>query len=179
MFRRWVRHLPSVPKGILRHRVLKLLNEKPMSGSEIMEEIQKETGGRWKPSPGSVYPLLAWLQDNGYTVEVPTEETGIKRYTLTEQGEIFFQEQIRFKERLLKKLEFLAPPFFSGFLSGSHAQKFRVIREPERRFIKALFNFRRTLEQNLTDQAIEEAGDFLNSAAERIEDFCKRLTEGN
>ena len=144
-----------------------------------MEEIQKETGGRWKPSPGSVYPLLAWLQDNGYTVEVPTEETGIKRYTLTEQGEIFFQEQIRFKERLLKKLEFLAPPFFSGFLSGSHAQKFRVIREPERRFIRALFNFRRTLEQNLTDQAIEEAGDFLNSAAERIEDFCKRLTEGN
>jgi len=159
--------------------VLKLLKEKPMSGSEIMEEIEKETGGRWKPSPGSVYPLLAWLQDNGHTKEIPTEETGIKRYILTEQGEKFFQEQIKFKERLLKKLEFLAPPFFSGFLFSSRTQKLRVIREPERRFIRALFNFRRTLEENLTDQAIEEAGDFLNSTAEKIEELCKRLKEGN
>ena len=45
-----------------------------MSGSEIMEELEKRTGGRWKPSPGSVYPLLAWLLESGYTEEVPKEK---------------------------------------------------------------------------------------------------------
>lgn len=99
-FRRWIRHIASVPKGFLRYYVLKLLKEKPMSGSEMMEEIEKETDGRGKPSPGSVYPLLAWLQDNGYTKEIHVEETGVKRYMLTEQGEKFFEEQTRLKEKL-------------------------------------------------------------------------------
>ncbi|RLI42575.1 hypothetical protein DRO59_03770 [Candidatus Bathyarchaeota archaeon] len=53
-FRHWIRHTASVPKGFLRYYVLKMLKEKPMSGSEIMREIERETGGRWKPSPGSV-----------------------------------------------------------------------------------------------------------------------------
>ena len=114
-FKHWTRHTASVPKGFLRYCVLKLLKEKPMSGSEIMEEIEKETDGRWKPSPGSIYPLLAWLQDNGYTKEKPTEESGIKRYTLTEQGEKFFEKQVKLKEKLQQKLEFLAPAFLFTF----------------------------------------------------------------
>jgi len=176
--RRWLRHTASVPKGLLRYFVLKLLREKPMSGSEIMKEIETETDGRWKPSPGSVYPLLAWLQDDGYTKELPRKESGIKHYTLTEKGEKFFDEQTKFKERLQKKLEFLAPPFFSGFWFSSHTQKLREIREPDRRFIRALFNLRRTLEENLTDQALKEVGEFLNSTAEKIEEISKRLREG-
>ena len=60
----WLRHNAMVPKGFLRYHVLEALNQKAMSGSELMDEIQKHTGGNWKPSPGSIYPLLAWLQDN-------------------------------------------------------------------------------------------------------------------
>ena len=48
--RNWLRHNAMVPKGFLRHQVLAALNEKAMSGSELMEEIQKSTGGNWKPS---------------------------------------------------------------------------------------------------------------------------------
>ncbi|MCS7136732.1 MAG: PadR family transcriptional regulator, partial [Aigarchaeota archaeon] len=70
-FRHWLRHMAAVPKGFLRLQVLELLNEKPMSGSEIMSEVERRTNGCWRPSPGSVYPLLAWLQDNGYVREVP------------------------------------------------------------------------------------------------------------
>jgi len=44
-----------VPKGFLRYQVLRLLKEKPMSGSEIMSEIEEETDGNWRPSPGSIY----------------------------------------------------------------------------------------------------------------------------
>ena len=149
-----------------------------MSGSEIMEEIEKETGGRWKPSPGSVYPLLAWLQDNGYTKEIPTKETGMKRYMLTEQGEKFFGEEIKLKEKLQKKLEFLVPQLFSGFWFHPHREKLQEIQEPVKRFITALFNLRRTLEENLTDQTLKEVGEFLNNTAENIEKMNRRL-EGN
>jgi len=99
--------MASVPKGFLRYYVLRLLNEKPMSGSEIMNEIAKRTDGHWKPSPGSIYPLIAWLQDKGYAKEVPEQEAGIKRYTLTDQGKMFLQEHIKRKEKLLKDLDFL------------------------------------------------------------------------
>jgi DNA-binding PadR family transcriptional regulator len=178
LLRRLLRHTASVPKGFLRYHVLKLLREKPMSGSEIMETIEKATDGRWKPSPGSVYPLLAWLQDNGYTKEIPTEESGIKRYMLTEKGENFFEEQTKFKEKLLKRLEFLAPPFLSGHWFSAHPDKLREIREPERRFVRALFNLRRMLEKNLTEQAVMEVANFLDSAAEKMEEISSRLKEG-
>jgi len=58
--------MAKVPKGFLRHYVLKLLDEQPMSGSEIMTTISKRTEERWEPSPGSVYPLLSWLNDSSY-----------------------------------------------------------------------------------------------------------------
>jgi len=178
-FKRWIRHTASVPKGFLRYYVLKLLKEKPMSGSKIMEEIERETGGHWKPSPGSIYPLLAWLQDNGYTKEIPTEESGIKRYKLTEQGENFFEEQVKLKERVQKKLEFLAPPFFGGFWFNSHPEKLRELREPVKRFARALFNLRITLQENFTEQALKEVEGFLNSTSEKIEEISKKLREEN
>ncbi|MCR6692088.1 MAG: PadR family transcriptional regulator, partial [archaeon YNP-LCB-003-016] len=91
--RHWARHMATVPKGFLRYQVLELLNEKPLSGSEIMSEIEKLTNGCWKPSPGSIYPLLSWLQDDGYIQGVPTEESGMKRYMLTEKGRKLLEEQ--------------------------------------------------------------------------------------
>ena len=148
-----------------------------MSGSEIMEEIEGETGGRWKPSPGSVYPLLAWLQDNGYTKELPKEEGGIKRYMLTEQGEKLFEEQVKLREKLRKKLEFLAPSFVSGFWFSSHGERLREIREPVTRFIGAIIDLRTALEENLTTQALTEVGEFLNSTSEKVEEMSKNLRE--
>jgi DNA-binding PadR family transcriptional regulator len=83
--RNWMRHTAMVPKGFIRYHVLEALNEKPMSGSELMDQIEKHTGGTWKPSPGSIYPLLSYLQDNGYIKELPTDN-GLKRYELTLTG---------------------------------------------------------------------------------------------
>ena len=59
----------GVPRGLLRFLVLKFLVERPMSGAEIVGKIARETGGKWKPSPGSIYPLLATLQEKGFTRE--------------------------------------------------------------------------------------------------------------
>jgi hypothetical protein len=54
MFRHWMRHTAMVPKGFLRFCVLKLLSEKPMAGSETMQEIENTRRGRkpcWKRQP--------------------------------------------------------------------------------------------------------------------------------
>ena len=88
-----------VPKGFIRYRVLESLNEKPMSGSEIMTDIEGQTGGFWKPSPGSIYPLLSWLQDNGHVKELPMEN-GLKRYELTEKGKKLLFEQRKIRKHL-------------------------------------------------------------------------------
>ena len=146
-----------------------------MSGSEIIEIIRNVTDGRWEPSPGSIYPLLSWLKENGYAEEVPTEESGIKRYRLTEKGEKLFEEHVKFKEKLQNKLEFLAPPIISAFWLSAHPEKLRAVREPEKRLVRALFNLRRALEKNFREEVIKEVGEFLNNIAERIEEFNKRI----
>ena len=176
--RRWLRHTASVPKGFLKYCVVKFLKEKSMSGSEIIEIIRNSTDGRWEPSPGSIYPLLSWLKENGYAEEVPTEESGIKRYRLTEKGEKLFEEHVKFKEKLQNKLELLAPPIISAFWLSAHPEKLRSVRKPEKRLVRALFNLRRALEKNFTEEAIREVGEFLDNTAERIEELNKRIERG-
>ncbi len=51
--------------GGMRYYVLWLLSRNPLRGSEIMSEIQRQTFGWWKPSPGTIYPLLGTLQSEG------------------------------------------------------------------------------------------------------------------
>ena len=65
-----------------------------MSGTEIAEQIYEQTGGRWKPSSGSIYPLLAWMLNKGFTKESIKGEEGLKRYTFTDEGSKFLNKQI-------------------------------------------------------------------------------------
>jgi DNA-binding PadR family transcriptional regulator len=176
-FRRLLRHTASVPKGFLRHYVLNLLREKPMSGSELMDKIEEQTGGRWKPSPGSLYPLLAWFRDRGYTEALPRETDGMKRYKLTEQGKQFFEEQAEFGGKLQRKLEFLTPWIFGGFGIGPHSEKMREIREPLRRFMKAFHDLRRTLQENLTEENVKTVENFLSETIEKLEELREGFTK--
>ena len=92
-----MRRMAIVPKGFIRFQVLELLGEKPMSGSELMSEIEDRTGGLWRPSPGSIYPLLTWLLDEGYVRETPPEGNGMKRYALTDKGKMLLEEEKKIK----------------------------------------------------------------------------------
>ena len=55
----------GVVRGMLPFYVLSLLREAPRYGTELMRMIESATGGTWKPSPGSLYPLLKRLEDEG------------------------------------------------------------------------------------------------------------------
>ncbi len=75
---------PRMGRGDVRAAVLALLAEKPMHGYQIISEISERSGGAWKPSPGSVYPTLQLLADEGLITAA--EEGGRKTYSLTPEG---------------------------------------------------------------------------------------------
>lgn len=71
-------------RGDIRTAVLRLLTESPMHGYQIIQELSSRSGGAWSPSPGSVYPTLQMLADEGLIV---AEETGGKKvFSLTDAG---------------------------------------------------------------------------------------------
>lgn len=75
---------PRQRKGDVRAAVLALLAEQPMHGYQIITELAERSQGAWRPSPGSVYPTLQQLQDEGL---VTVAETGGRRtFTLTDAG---------------------------------------------------------------------------------------------
>jgi DNA-binding PadR family transcriptional regulator len=78
------------PRGDVRAALLLVLAEEPMSGYALMQEIESRSEGVWRPSPGSVYPTLAQLEDEGL---VRTEdEGGRKRYVLTDEGRAYVDD---------------------------------------------------------------------------------------
>jgi DNA-binding PadR family transcriptional regulator len=68
----------------VRLAVLALLHERPMHGYEMIQELEQRTGGIWRPSPGSVYPTLQMLEDEGLILA--EESGGRKRFVLTDTG---------------------------------------------------------------------------------------------
>ncbi|HET6533145.1 MAG TPA: PadR family transcriptional regulator [Actinoplanes sp.] len=68
----------------VRPAILALLLERPMHGYEMIQELATRTNGIWRPSPGSIYPTLQLLEDEGL-IEV-TAEGGRKSYRLTDAG---------------------------------------------------------------------------------------------
>jgi DNA-binding PadR family transcriptional regulator len=73
-----------VPKGNVRGLLLAALLDGPAHGYELMRRLEEKAGGRWRPSPGSVYPLLQLLEDEGLVASLDSD--GRKVYELTGQG---------------------------------------------------------------------------------------------
>ena len=71
-------------QGDLRLVILRLLEEKPRHGYEIIKELEERSGGRYAPSPGTVYPTLTMLEEMGHATS--TEEGGRKVYAITDDG---------------------------------------------------------------------------------------------
>jgi len=77
-------------RGNVRAGILALLAEQPRNGYQIMQELEQRSRGMWRPSPGSVYPALQQLEDEGL---VKAEEAGGGRvFALTERGRAHVKE---------------------------------------------------------------------------------------
>src|SRR5262245_10929630 len=73
-----------VRRGEVRGLILAALRDKPMHGYELIQELEARSGGRWRPSAGSVYPTLQQLADEGLVTG--EEVDGRRTYTLTDAG---------------------------------------------------------------------------------------------
>jgi DNA-binding PadR family transcriptional regulator len=71
-------------RGDVRVALLLLLAEEPRNGYQLMQTIEDRSGGRWRPSPGSVYPTLAQLEDEGLIQS--TDREGAKLFEITDAG---------------------------------------------------------------------------------------------
>jgi DNA-binding PadR family transcriptional regulator len=79
-----------VRRGDVRAAALLLLEEEPRNGYQLMQEIEERSGGMWRPSPGSVYPALSQLEDEGLVRG--QEAAGRRAFTLTDEGRAYVEE---------------------------------------------------------------------------------------
>ena len=78
-------------RGDIRTAALLLLAEEPRNGYQIMQEVEQRSDGVWRPSPGSVYPALQQLEDEGLIRS--QESDGRKLFALTDAGQTYVQER--------------------------------------------------------------------------------------
>ncbi|HSE08670.1 MAG TPA: PadR family transcriptional regulator [Nocardioidaceae bacterium] len=77
-------------RGDVRAAILDVLSSQPLNGYQIIQQIAERTGGAWKPSPGSVYPTLQQLEDEGLVEG--TDGEGRRLLQLTEEGQRYVAE---------------------------------------------------------------------------------------
>jgi DNA-binding PadR family transcriptional regulator len=106
-------------RGDIRTAALLLLDEEPRNGYQIMQEVEERSEGVWRPSPGSVYPALQQLEDEGL---IRSEEIdGRKLFRLTADGEAYVRERGEDKR---------APwELMSDDISGQAAELGKLVRE--------------------------------------------------
>jgi len=77
-------------RGDLKYVILAFLKEEPMHGYEIIRRLEEDSGGTYSPSPGSIYPTLQMLEDQGFVVS--EQEDGKKVYRITDEGSAFLDK---------------------------------------------------------------------------------------
>jgi DNA-binding PadR family transcriptional regulator len=142
-----------------------MLNEKPMSGAEIIREMEDKTSMRWKPSPGSVYPLLSWLLDSGYTKELTDSEAGVRRYELTEEGKKFLEEDKQRRDQN-KGARFFGQQFEEW--DGPMPDEARELVDSWRKMRKVGYALRRKLRDEYSDSLAAEAKKLVDDFVEKM-----------
>jgi DNA-binding PadR family transcriptional regulator len=108
-------------QGDLKYVVLRLLDEKPRHGYEIIKELEERFGGAYAPSPGTVYPTLALLEDLGYA-RARTEEGGRKVFEITDEGRAYLAENRSTVEDIFERIASFGTSFFAGpMMDVNHA----------------------------------------------------------
>jgi DNA-binding PadR family transcriptional regulator len=100
-------------QGDLRLIILKLIEEKPRHGYEIIKAIEESLGGAYAPSPGVVYPTLTLLEDLGH-LALSAEEGGKKLYAMTDSGRAFLAENAEAVAAVMRRLDAARARFGGG-----------------------------------------------------------------
>ena len=156
MLEEWVQRVGSaVPRGFSRYYILELLKKQPHTGKEIINSAIEESDGKWKPSPGLIYPLLGRLLDEGLIEEA---ENG--KYTISKKGEDTIGDLEAFSKIVKNQLETV--------FRVSNIGKFMVMDILER--VTILGNLLSSNVTNMTNHEIEKYTKFLESELKKIKE---------
>ena len=157
MFEEWAQRVGSaIPRGFSRYYILQLLQKQPHTGKEIIDSAVEESGGKWKPSPGLIYPLLGRLLDEGLI-----EETDNGNYSISKKGQDTIGDLETFRNNITKQLE-------TVFRVGNIG-KFMAMDVLER--VTVLGNLLSSNVNNMTNHEIEKYKKFLESELEKIKEM--------
>ena len=144
-------------QGDLKLVILRLLEEKPRHGYEIIKDLEERSGGRYAPSPGTVYPTLTLLEEMGYAAS--TEEGGRKTYSITEAGKKYLSDNQTTVDDVFERLSELGASIFGDAVRPAH----EAMGALGRAYWKA------TIRRPATPEAITKVAEILRRAASELE----------
>ncbi len=106
-------------QGGLKFVILRLLDEKPRHGYEIIKELEERSGGRYTPSPGTVYPTLTMLEEMGFA-SAAVEEGGKKVYSITDAGRAHLAENKGAVDEVIDRLAQVGASIFGEQMRPAH-----------------------------------------------------------
>jgi DNA-binding PadR family transcriptional regulator len=142
--------------GDMKYVILKLLKDKPRHGYEVMKELEDQMQGCYSPSPGTVYPTLQWLEDEGLVRSRDVD--GKKIYEITDAGLKFLEEHKDTVEDIFERLR----DALDQALGGSMAD----LNQALGRLVKTVY---RTGWKTREDEVRKKVADVLRRAAEEVE----------
>ncbi|MCK5774019.1 MAG: PadR family transcriptional regulator [Thermoplasmata archaeon] len=172
---RFLQKVATVPKGFLRFYILKLLNEGSKSGSEIVQEIDNQTEGLWKPSPGSIYPLLSRLNDKAYIQEIERDGSGLKRYILTEKGELLLDEMANNRGEMRKFEASMLPLFIGSFEPGAHPKEIIELNRSVGNLLTGYWDLLDALRERYSHDIVEEAITAVDQAVRSMDELVGKF----
>ena len=144
-------------QGDLKLVILRLLEEKPRHGYEIIKDLEERSGGRYAPSPGTVYPTLTLLEEMGYAAS--TEEGGRKTYSITDAGKKYLSDNQTTVDDVFERLSELGASIFGDAVRPAH----EAMGELGRAYWKA------TIRRPATPETITKVAEILRKAAADLE----------
>jgi DNA-binding PadR family transcriptional regulator len=111
--------------GDMKYVILKLLRDKPMHGYEVMKALEEETNGCYTPSPGTVYPTLQWLEDEGLVKA--DDADGKKVYGITDAGRAFLEENKSTVDDIFERVTDTIEQFVGGPMPEMNKAVGRII----------------------------------------------------
>lgn len=168
LMKKWVKQTARVPRGYLRFQVMMMLRNRPMSGSEIVYQIEQETDGEYRPGSGSIYPVLKKLHKDGFTEKLPFED-GVQRYYLTERGSSFFDENVEVMEEVRKRLDSVEIPFVNLF------QNYPQFRNYFMRISKSMMRISEMFDEESNPELVERMENVVSRSADELEAILKSI----
>jgi len=147
--------------GEVKYVILRLLEEKPRHGYEIMKALEERLGGWYSPSPGTVYPTLQLLEDQGYVRAA--EADGKKVYHITDEGKAFLHEHREFTDDIFDRVRDMVGGFAAGGMGDLNGTFARLAGQ----------TYRAAWRLGPDHPALARMAEVLKKAAVEIEDIAK------